>query len=100
MIGSADRDAVLDAASADRIVPGGNGVFQATIVAAGRVVGTWRRKARARKVVCEAIPFTGLSAAQATGFARAVAEYGRFLGLAAEVGAAGLAGSQAQTSGR
>jgi hypothetical protein len=46
VLGYADRGAVLDAAFADRIVPGGNGMFRATVVSDGRIVGTWRRAGR------------------------------------------------------
>jgi hypothetical protein len=42
VLGYADRTEVLDAAHADRIVPGGNGMFRPTVVRDGRVVGTWR----------------------------------------------------------
>ncbi|MDP1822265.1 MAG: winged helix DNA-binding domain-containing protein [Archangium sp.] len=43
VLGYADRDAVLDPRFADRICPGGNGVFAPTLVLDGRVVGTWKR---------------------------------------------------------
>ncbi|WP_426624104.1 winged helix DNA-binding domain-containing protein [Leifsonia sp. McL0607] len=43
LLGYQDRRAVLDDEHFNRIVPGGNGVFQPTVVARGRVVGTWRR---------------------------------------------------------
>ena len=42
ILGYADRSAVLPPAYAGRIVPGGNGVLQPTVVSDGRVVGTWR----------------------------------------------------------
>ena len=47
---------------AERIVPGGNGMFRATIVDAGRVVGTWRHQGTGarRRVVAE--PFGVLTA--------------------------------------
>lgn len=43
VIGYADRSATLPAQYADRVVPGGNGVFQPTILRGGRIIGTWRR---------------------------------------------------------
>lgn len=43
LLGYADRSAALDPQHADRIVPGGNGMFRPTVVLDGRVVGTWRR---------------------------------------------------------
>ena len=42
VLGYADRGAVLPPEFADRIVPGGNGMFRSTVVHEGRVVGTWR----------------------------------------------------------
>ncbi|MGN6331779.1 MAG: winged helix DNA-binding domain-containing protein [Motilibacteraceae bacterium] len=48
VLGYADRSSVLDPAVADRIAPGGNGVFRPTVVQDGRVVGTWRRVGRGR----------------------------------------------------
>jgi len=41
VLGYRGRGDVLDPAERDRIVPGGNGVFRATVVHRGRVVGTW-----------------------------------------------------------
>ncbi|MDG4799898.1 winged helix DNA-binding domain-containing protein [Micromonospora sp. WMMD980] len=38
-----DRSLMLDPAHADAVVPGNNGIFQATVVRGGRVVGTWKR---------------------------------------------------------
>ena len=42
VLGYGERADVLDPAHADRIVPGGNGMFRPTVVRGGRVVGTWR----------------------------------------------------------
>ncbi|MFP5368069.1 MAG: DNA glycosylase AlkZ-like family protein, partial [Actinomycetes bacterium] len=44
LLGYQDRRLVLAAEHADRIVPGGNGVFKKTLVAGGEVVGTWGRE--------------------------------------------------------
>ena len=43
LLGYGDRGAMLDPEFAERIVPGGNGMFRPTIFSAGRVVGTWRQ---------------------------------------------------------
>ena len=58
ILGYADRRAQVDPAFADRIVPGGNGVFRHTVVSAGRVAGTWRRERHG----IEATPFTAFTA--------------------------------------
>jgi len=61
VLGYADRGAVLDPAFADRIVPGGNGMFRATVVSDGRIVGTWHRTGRGAARTVEAEPFTAFS---------------------------------------
>jgi Winged helix DNA-binding domain len=62
MLGYGDRTAALPAEFADRIVPGGNGMFLSTVVVDGQVVGTWRRAARTREL--ELSPFGELTAAE------------------------------------
>ncbi|ALU40580.1 hypothetical protein AS188_13415 [Kocuria flava] len=47
VLGYGDRSHVLAPAHARRIVPGGNGVFRPTVVAGGRIAGTWSRRRRA-----------------------------------------------------
>lgn len=44
VLGYQDRSLVLASEHANKIVPGGNGVFKRTIVAAGQVIGTWARE--------------------------------------------------------
>jgi hypothetical protein len=46
MLGYGDRSAALPVEFADRILPGGNGMFMPTVIADGQVVGTWRRGGR------------------------------------------------------
>ena len=58
VLGYADRGAVLDPAFADRIAPGGNGVFRPTVVHDGRIVGTWQWTGRGAKRTVTAAPFT------------------------------------------
>lgn len=43
VLGYMDRSLVLAPEHANRIVPGGNGVFKKTVVAGGEVIGTWGR---------------------------------------------------------
>jgi hypothetical protein len=56
LLGYRDRGAVLAPEFADRLV--GGGMFKASVVAGGRVVGTWRRPARAADPGPDATPFT------------------------------------------
>jgi hypothetical protein len=58
VLGYGDRGAILDPAYADRIVPGGNGLFRPTVVHDGRIVGTWQWTGRGAKRTLTATPFT------------------------------------------
>ena len=80
LLGYKDRSLVLAPEHADRIVPGGNGVFRKTIVAGGQVIGTWAAP-RGGSVVPE--PFdgvNGLRPAAQRSFELQAAKYRRFLG--------------------
>jgi hypothetical protein len=58
VLGYADRSCAVPARFADRIVPGGNGMFRATVVSDGQVVGTWRRTGTGARRRITAEPFT------------------------------------------
>ncbi|WP_369132172.1 winged helix DNA-binding domain-containing protein [Modestobacter sp. I12A-02662] len=60
VLGYADRTCTVPAEFADRIVPGGNGVFRATVVCGGRAVATWRA-GRSTGRPLELEPFTELT---------------------------------------
>ena len=79
LLGYADRTAALDPGHKELIVPGGNGMFKPTIVAGGRVIGTWRKAAKGNGAVVEPLPFAELTAAQNRGLGKAAAGYARFL---------------------
>ena len=61
VLGYRDRRAVLDPEFAERIVPGNNGMFRATVVHEGRIVGTWRWTGRGAKRTVTATPFTSFT---------------------------------------
>jgi hypothetical protein len=82
MLGYKDRRAMLATRFADRIVPGGNGMFLPTLVLDAQVRGTWRRTARGKSVVLEASPFGRLSAADMKAFDVPRERYARFLAIA------------------
>lgn len=63
VLGYADRSATLAPEHAARVVPGGNGMFRATVVHEGRVVGTWRHAGTGSRRRVEAEPFSELPAA-------------------------------------
>ena len=81
LLGYQDRSAQLTAEHSGRIAPGANGIFQPTIVADGRVVGTWKRTITKRGIRVEPLPFAPLSGRAKAGFALAAAGYAEFLGL-------------------
>jgi len=61
VLGYADRSCTVPAGFAERIVPGNNGMFRATVVRGGRVVAVWRvGRGKARPIELE--PFTELTA--------------------------------------
>lgn len=82
VLGYTDRTPVLAPEHFDLIVPGGNGVFKKTVVAAGKVTGTWVLRGTGRSAVVVPEMFDAAQplgpAAQRT-FAKAAEEYLRFL---------------------
>lgn len=81
LLGYKDRSAVLDAAHAEKVCPGGNGMFFSTIVIDGRVVGTWKRVIKKVEIEITATAFTSLSQADKKRFAVAAKRYGEFLAM-------------------
>ncbi|MGP4031646.1 winged helix DNA-binding domain-containing protein [Pseudarthrobacter sp. 1C304] len=83
LLGYTDRSIVLPPVHADKIVPGGNGVFRKTIVSGGQVVGTWEASRSRGSVVVVPQPFddvNGLRPAAQRSFELQAAKYRRFLG--------------------
>jgi hypothetical protein len=85
MLGYQDRSAALDPQHAQKIVPGGNGMFMPTLVINGRVAGTWKRVVKKKSVVITAAPFVSLKKAEGRALAAAAERYGRFLNLPVEL---------------
>jgi hypothetical protein len=84
LLGYQDRSASLHLDHAERIVPGGNGMFMPTVIVDGEVVGTWRRgTAKALRIELE--EFTPMSAKNRSAFTRAARRYGEFVGRSATV---------------
>jgi len=80
MLGFKDRSLMLDEVHKQRIIPGGNGVFQPTIVRDGRVVGTWRRVLKKGRVQVRPEPFDKLDGAGRQATERAFAGFASYLG--------------------
>jgi hypothetical protein len=79
LLGYTDRSAALYHAHAPKVVPGNNGMFMPTIVARGRVIGTWRAAVTRRALTVTPLPFAPLSSRDARAFVAAARRYERFL---------------------
>lgn len=85
MLGYKNRAIALPASYADRIIPGGNGMFQPTLVSDGRVVGTWKRKELKTKVRVFAHPFEPLSPTVQDSLGRSLQQFADYLELPLEL---------------
>ena len=82
ILGYTDRSLVLPPEHAQKIVPGGNGVFKKAIVAGGEVVGTWARQGTGRTASYASEPFDAskpLGPATVAAFNRSIGQYEKFL---------------------
>lgn len=82
ILGYTDRSLVLPPEHAQKIVPGGNGVFKKAIVSGGEVVGTWGRQGNGRAAAVVPVPFDDakpLGPATLAAFNKAAERYERFL---------------------
>jgi hypothetical protein len=59
LLGYTDRSLVLPPEHAQKVVPGGNGVFKRMIVAGGEVVGTWSLSGKGKNAQVVPEPFNG-----------------------------------------
>lgn len=80
-----DRSAMIDPRHAKKLSGRGNAVT-AVIAIDGRIVGTWRRRMRAKAVTIETRPFERLSREAARAVTAAARRYGQFLGLPVVLG--------------
>jgi hypothetical protein len=81
LLGYTDRSAVLDAAYAEKVCPGGNGVFAPMVIVDGRIGGTWKRTLKKGRVEMTCAPFEGFSREQIAQFRAAAERYAHFHGV-------------------
>ncbi|WP_341721310.1 winged helix DNA-binding domain-containing protein [Micromonospora sp. FIMYZ51] len=81
LLGYKDRALMVDPAHKQAIIPGGNGVFQATVVLGGRVVGTWKRSLAKTRVTLAVAPLVDLDAVRRKQVEQALGRYADFLAL-------------------
>jgi len=82
LLGYTDRSLVLPPEHANLVVPGGNGVFKKTVVAAGEVIGTWAVAGKGQRAAVVPELFDGarrLGPAAQAAFDRASRRYLEFL---------------------
>jgi hypothetical protein len=75
-----DRSDALDARHARQLI-GVNGLFNASVVVDGRVVGTWKRSLDKTEIVIELRPFRALSRKELKALDNAMRRYGDFMGV-------------------
>jgi hypothetical protein len=85
LLGFKDRRLFMAPEDMQAVVPGGNGMFRATAVHRGRVIGTWLRKVLSKKVVVTVTPLHPLAIATRAAFERPAAQYARYVGKDVEL---------------
>jgi hypothetical protein len=85
ILGYKDRDLQVPPGMLDRIVPGGNGVFRATIVRDGLAIATWPRTTQRGRVVVTVEAFTDIPTRQRPAVERALQEYAEFRGVLLDI---------------
>ncbi|MFC4106371.1 winged helix DNA-binding domain-containing protein [Micromonospora zhanjiangensis] len=79
LLGFKDRSLMADPEHLRAIVPGGNGVFQSTVVRAGRVIATWKRTTGKTRTTVTVQPLVTLGARDRKRVERAFAPYGTYV---------------------
>ncbi|MFC8845348.1 MULTISPECIES: winged helix DNA-binding domain-containing protein [unclassified Micromonospora] len=81
LLGFKDRSLMVAPEHKQAIIPGGNGVFQSTVVHDGRVAGTWKRTLGRTRVKVAVRPLVDLDAAIRARVDGALEAYAAFVGL-------------------
>jgi len=85
LLGYKNRALMVDPADAQAIIPGGNGFFQATIVRAGRVIGTWTRSSSTAGTVVSVVPLKSLRSRDRREVESAFERYAHFVDTPVQV---------------
>jgi len=80
ILGYKDRSAVLEPENAHLIVPGNNGIFLPTLVADGKVLGTWKRSFKKQGIELTVHPFEPVGEREGE-VLQAAERYAAFIGL-------------------
>lgn len=75
-----NRHTIIDAAHANHVVPGGNGVFKPTVVIDGSICGVWARQVKAQSINITVRLFPDVRCTNSQ-LRNALTAYGHFVGL-------------------
>lgn len=78
LLGYRDRSAAMPAEVVDRVITGRNGIFHPTMLARGRVIGTWHRSEPPGHATTTTEPFSELKPHDSLAFSRSTAAFERF----------------------
>ena len=84
VLGYKDRSATIDTVHGQKIIPGNNGMFLASIVINGKIEGLWKKTVRTNLVRLQALPFTSITALEFKLLKKQADIYGHFIGTAIE----------------
>jgi hypothetical protein len=79
LLGYKDRSLMVDAEHMTAIIPGGNGVFRATLVRGGQVMATWKRTLARKNVKVEVTPVLRVTKAERARAEAALQRFAAFL---------------------
>ena len=85
LLGFKDRSLFLEPEQFAAVVPGGNGMFRATFVRDGRVLGTWTRTTKGKKGVVTATPLVKRGAKDRRAIEASLEPWASFVGVPLEV---------------
>jgi hypothetical protein len=81
LLGYKDRSMMATPEQLAAVIPGGNGIFQSTLVRDGRVVATWKRTLGRKAVTVTVQPLIGFTAADHRRAAEALEPFAAYVGL-------------------
>ena len=81
VLGYKDRSAAIDSDHGQKIIPGNNGMFLATIVINGKIEGLWKKIPRSKSLKLTLHPFVRLDEEQLTALADVIGHYATFQGM-------------------
>jgi hypothetical protein len=81
LLGYKDRSLMADSDQLAAVIPGGNGVFQSTLVRDGRVTAIWKRTLTRKGVTVAVQPLADMTTADHRRAAEALEPYAAYLGL-------------------